>query len=128
MNLTQIPGVGCTNNHVRRIPSVNPCLCLTIAKKGGRMCSDEFGEIFPGIVSLAKNPVYPNGLFGTQDATGHALSIPMPGQPISLANAQADVEKLEKLIDEHDTVFLLMDSRECRWLPTITAASRGKVI
>lgn len=52
---------------------------------------------------------------------------PIPKNPTSLANAQADVQKLEKLIDEHDAV-LLMYSSECRWLPTIIAASKGKVI
>jgi len=39
---------------------------------------------------------------------------PIPNNPTSLANAKADVDKLEKLIDEHDAVFLLMDSRESR--------------
>lgn len=34
---------------------------------------------------------------------------------------------MEKLIDEHDAVFLLMDSRESRWLPTVIGASKGKV-
>jgi hypothetical protein len=53
---------------------------------------------------------------------------PIPSNPTSLANAKADVEKLEKLIDEHDAVFLLMDSRESRWLPTVIGASKGKVI
>jgi hypothetical protein len=67
-----------------------------------------------------------------QNATGHAISIPMPGHPIpssdaALSQAKADVEKLEKLFDEHDAVFLLMDSRESRWLPTVLGASKGKV-
>jgi ubiquitin-like modifier-activating enzyme ATG7 len=60
------------------------------------------------------------------------LSIPMPGHPIpdsptSIAQAKADVAKLEKLIAEHDAVFLLMDSRESRWLPTVIGAAKGKV-
>ena len=55
----------------------------------------------------------------------------MPGHPIppnaaSMAQAKADVAKLEKLIDEHDVVFLLMDSRESRWLPTVVGAAKGK--
>jgi ubiquitin-like modifier-activating enzyme ATG7 len=67
-----------------------------------------------------------------QNATGHAISIPMPGHPIpssdaALSQAKADVEKLEKLFDEHDAVFLLMDSRESRWLPTLLGAAKGKV-
>lgn len=68
-----------------------------------------------------------------QNATGHTLSIPMPGHPIppnpsSIAQAKADVEKLESLIKEHDAVFLLMDSRESRWLPTVIGAAKGKVL
>jgi ubiquitin-like modifier-activating enzyme ATG7 len=52
---------------------------------------------------------------------------PIPPNPTSLAQAQADVEKLENLIEEHDAVFLLMDSRESRWLPTVISAAKGKV-
>lgn len=55
----------------------------------------------------------------------------MPGHPIppaSLEQTKKDVSLLEKLIDEHDTVFLLMDSRESRWLPTVLGAAKGKVV
>ena len=54
----------------------------------------------------------------------------MPGHPIpqgGVEQAKKDVETLEKLIDEHDAVFLLMDSRESRWLPTVIGAAKGKV-
>ena len=52
---------------------------------------------------------------------------PIPPTPASQAQAKADVEKLERLIEEHDAVFLLMDSRESRWLPTVLGTSKGKV-
>lgn len=52
---------------------------------------------------------------------------PIPENPTSLAQAKADVAKLEQLIDQHDAVFLLMDSRESRWLPTVIGAAKGKV-
>jgi ubiquitin-like modifier-activating enzyme ATG7 len=58
------------------------------------------------------------------------MSIPMPGHPIppaSTEQAKKDVERLETLFDEHDVVFLLMDSRESRWLPTVMGAAKGKV-
>jgi len=58
------------------------------------------------------------------------LSIPMPGHPVpdsSVAETRAEVAKLEKLVFEHDTIFLLMDSRESRWLPTVLGAAKGKV-
>lgn len=67
-----------------------------------------------------------------QNAKGYNMSIPMPGHPVNfsqatLSLAQRDVEQLEKLISEHDVVFLLMDTRESRWLPTVIAASKRKV-
>ena len=54
----------------------------------------------------------------------------MPGHPIppaSVEQAQKDVKQLEALFDTHDAVFLLMDSRESRWLPTVLGAAKGKV-
>ena len=54
----------------------------------------------------------------------------MPGHPILpalQAQAKKDVDILEGLFDSHDAVFLLMDSRESRWLPTVMGAAKGKV-
>ena len=54
----------------------------------------------------------------------------MPGHPVppgTEAASKKDVETLERLVDEHDVVFLLMDSRESRWLPTVLGAAKGKV-
>ena len=38
-----------------------------------------------------------------------------------------DVSRLEELIESHDAVFLLMDTRESRWLPTVLSAVKNKV-
>lgn len=54
----------------------------------------------------------------------------MPGHPIpptALDAVRQDLATLERLVDEHDVVYLLMDSRESRWLPTVIGAARGKV-
>jgi len=40
---------------------------------------------------------------------------------------QKDVRQLESLIDDHDVIFLLMDTRESRWLPTVIGAAKQKV-
>jgi ubiquitin-like modifier-activating enzyme ATG7 len=64
------------------------------------------------------------------NANGIVLSIPMPGHFVNEAirkKTEEDVECLEKLISEHDCVFLLMDTRESRWLPTLICAAQGKV-
>lgn len=65
-----------------------------------------------------------------QNANGYNMAIPMPGHPIpsgSIEQAKKDVQQLEALFDDHDVVFLLMDSRESRWLPTVLGAAKGKV-
>lgn len=56
----------------------------------------------------------------------------MPGHPVNfsdvtLEQARKDVTQLEELIDAHDVIFLLMDTRESRWLPAVIAASKRKV-
>jgi ubiquitin-like modifier-activating enzyme ATG7 len=87
--------------------------CLDGGKPKAECAAERLKKIYPGI-----------------DAKGYSMSIPMPGHPVSkelLEQTKKDVELLEKLIGEHDVVFLLMDSRESRWLPTVVAASKGKV-
>uniref|UniRef100_A0A3B3CMU4 Ubiquitin-like modifier-activating enzyme ATG7 n=1 Tax=Oryzias melastigma TaxID=30732 RepID=A0A3B3CMU4_ORYME len=90
--------------------------CLGGGKSKATAAADRLTRIFPGV-----------------NAKGYNMSIPMPGHPINfsqatLALAQRDVEQLEKLISEHDVVFLLMDTRESRWLPTVIAASKRKLV
>ena len=55
----------------------------------------------------------------------------MPGHPVPSGSEQStadDVAKLEQLYREHDAIFLLMDSRESRWLPTVLGAATGKIV
>lgn len=62
-------------------------------------------------------------------AVGHNLEIPMPGHPFVEAKALATlVQRLHELVAGHDVVFLLTDTRESRWLPTVMAAAQGKLI
>ena len=58
------------------------------------------------------------------------MAIPMPGHPVPPAlveETRAAVAQLEDLMDQHDVVYLLMDSRESRWLPTLLGAAKEKV-
>ena len=36
--------------------------------------------------------------------------------------------QLEELIKEHDVIFLLLDSREARWLPTVQGIAHNKLV
>ena len=57
------------------------------------------------------------------------IRIPMPGHYVTDAEeVEKDVQQLTDVIDEHDVIFLLTDTRESRWLPTMLAAYRGKVL
>ncbi|ORY26898.1 hypothetical protein BCR39DRAFT_540015 [Naematelia encephala] len=88
--------------------------CLDGGKPKAQCAADRLKKIFPGV-----------------NAQAHAFTIPMPGHPVPSTGTEAtkaDVAKLESLIAEHDAVFLLMDSRESRWLPTVIGASLGKII
>ena len=63
-------------------------------------------------------------IFPDVEAVGLKLAIPMPGHAVgSLERDRVleDVATLERLIQEHSAVFLLTDTRESRWLPTMLA-------
>nr|KAF6473226.1 autophagy related 7 [Rousettus aegyptiacus] len=90
--------------------------CLAGGKPKALAAADRLQRIFPGV-----------------NARGFNMSIPMPGHPVNfssvtLEQARRDVEQLEQLIDSHDIVFLLMDTRESRWLPAVIAASKRKLV
>ena len=66
------------------------------------------------------------------DAEGIELGIPMPGHAIGSEEKAVDevrtaVKRLEELIKSHDIVFLLMDTRESRWLPTLLTSAFSKL-
>lgn len=54
----------------------------------------------------------------------------MPGHvvgPSMLTSTQEAIKNLEELFQQHDVVFLLLDSREARWLPTVLCAALDKI-
>ncbi|KAI9287037.1 hypothetical protein BC943DRAFT_320536 [Umbelopsis sp. AD052] len=63
------------------------------------------------------------------DATGVELSIPMPGHTVANeSKVSQDVDQLRDLIASHDVIYLLMDSRESRWLPSLLSAQMRKLV
>ena len=53
----------------------------------------------------------------------------MAGHPIlDEESVRSDFETLSKLIEEHDAIFLLMDTRESRWLPTVMGKAADKIV
>lgn len=68
-------------------------------------------------------------IFPRVDAQGFSLEVPMAGHPVTNeARQKADYDKLCELFDEHDAVFILMDSRETRWLPTVLGNAKHKIV
>ena len=70
-------------------------------------------------------------IFPGVNAVGVQLSIPMPGHTVTDAVAEAvkqDIEQLKQLFENHDAVFLLMDTRESRWLPTVIGMAMSKLV
>ncbi|WBW72605.1 E1 Atg8 and Atg12 E1 activating enzyme Atg7 [Schizosaccharomyces osmophilus] len=62
---------------------------------------------------------------------GHSISIPMLGHPIyesDIEKTKRDYQILENLFLSHDAIFLLTDTRESRWLPTVMATSLNKIL
>lgn len=72
----------------------------------------------------ALKEIYPGA-----NARGFSMSVPMAGHPImDEEKVHKDFVKLKELIAEHDAIFLLMDTRESRWLPTLMGKAAGKIV
>lgn len=63
-------------------------------------------------------------IFPNVNSQGVELEVPMIGHESNKAN----FDKLEQLIDLHDIIYLLMDSRESRWLPTVLGLAKDKLV
>ncbi len=86
--------------------------CLNGGKPKALRAAESLREIYPGV-----------------DAEGHVLSVPMLGHPVlDEAKTKADFTKLQELVDAHDVIFLLMDTRESRWLPTLMGKASNKIV
>lgn len=99
------------SNPVRQ-PLFNFTDCLAGGAKKSIRAAEALKEIYPGV-----------------DSIGHVLSVPMAGHPVmDESRSKADFDTLKRLVDEHDAIFLLMDTRESRWLPTVMGKSAKKIV
>jgi len=99
------------SNPVRQ-PLFNFQDCLDGGVKKALRAAEALKEIYPGV-----------------DSAGYNLCVPMAGHPITHETAvKSDFETLQKLIADHDVIFLLMDTRESRWLPTLLGKASNKLV
>ncbi|KAL5594463.1 uncharacterized protein BROUX77_007810 [Berkeleyomyces rouxiae] len=69
------------------------------------------------------------GIYPGVKSVGHQFTVPMIGHAMTdVEKTKQDFEKLQGLIEDHDVIFLLMDTRESRWLPTVMAKAAGKLV
>ncbi len=86
--------------------------CLEGGAKKAVRASESLKEIYPGV-----------------NSNGYVMSVPMAGHPIEDEHSvKSDFQVLERLIEEHDAIFLLMDTRESRWLPTVMGKAANKIV
>ena len=71
-------------------------------------------------------------IFPMVESRGINMTIPLPGRTLIDQQAKDNYIKnlltLEKEIQEHDIIFLLTDSRESRWYPTLIAKAFNKTV
>ncbi|KRX96554.1 Ubiquitin-like modifier-activating enzyme ATG7, partial [Trichinella pseudospiralis] len=77
----------------------------------------------------ALKDIYPD-----MEIAGVRLTVPMPGHFVDIdiegKDAQPfaeDISRLEQLVSTHDIIFLLFDTREARWLPTLLSCLHNKI-
>ena len=99
------------SNPVRQ-PLFNHKDCLEGGAKKAYRAADALTEIYPGV-----------------ESKGYVMSVPMAGHPImDEPMVEADFNTLKRLIEENDAIFLLMDTRESRWLPSLMGKAAGKIV
>jgi len=88
--------------------------CLDGGARKAERAAEAVREIYPGV-----------------ESEGRMLSVPMPGHPVLEAaeeTVKKEFEELKELVEAHDAVFLLLDTRESRWLPTVMGKAAGKIV
>jgi ubiquitin-like modifier-activating enzyme ATG7 len=86
-------------------------------KDGGKFKAVAAAE---SLVAIAGPDVISNGIVLTIPMPGHSFGEGKDGDA-EVEAVKKDVKRLHELIENSDTVFLLTDTRESRWLPTVIA-------
>ena len=88
--------------------------CMDGGKPKAEAAAAALRKIFPGV-----------------NAQGQKLEIPMPGHgALSKSHGieiRRNIEALDLLVQTHDVVFMLLDTREARWAPTVMCAAHNKI-
>jgi len=87
--------------------------CLEGGRPKAESAAAHLKEVFPGVLAM-----------------GIEMTIPMPGHLIieeELGATVDSINRLDKLVEASDVVFLLTDTRESRWLPTLLATAHNKI-
>ncbi|CAD6191229.1 unnamed protein product [Caenorhabditis auriculariae] len=95
-----------------------------------RQSLSEFGDACEGRGKAETAAAALKRIFPSIDAQAVRLTIPMPGHTLAdseCENLKKDIDLIESLVEQHDVVFLALDSREARWLPTIIANKHRKI-
>jgi ubiquitin-like modifier-activating enzyme ATG7 len=99
------------SNPVRQ-PLFNFDDCLKGGSPKAETAAQALKRIYPGV-----------------NAASYSLSVPMAGHPImDEKKVKAEYDQLHKLVADHDAIFILMDTRESRWLPTVMGKAADKIV
>ena len=90
--------------------------------------SQQVGSNYKAILAAEKL----KKIFPMVDSKGFNITIPLPGRTLIDEKAKEEyfknLEILENQIKECDIMFLLTDSRESRWYPTVIAKAYNKLV
>ncbi|CAH1188009.1 unnamed protein product [Phyllotreta striolata] len=67
-------------------------------------------------------------IFPEVNIVGHRLKIPSIGHSVEKETIERTVKELSGLIENHDIIFLLTDTRGSRWLPTVLGQCMQKIV
>ncbi|ODM99826.1 Ubiquitin-like modifier-activating enzyme ATG7 [Orchesella cincta] len=88
--------------------------CIDGGRNKSQAAAENLKSIFPGMNTSHKQ-----------------IMIPMPGHPTSeatISEVKKDYETLVQEVQDCDVMFLLLDTRESRWLPTVLGQKYGKIV